>query len=281
MSEEVTATQDIAIPEPEVTEEVEEVVSETTEEEVKEGEVKETSDGLSLEEIASGTKKAKKGVQTRIDELTKEKYDAKREAEYWKNKANEVKPVESAVIPSDRPLPPAESDFIDTMDYKKARVEYEDRLDAWKTSHRQTVETKKKQEEEITANISKFNTNSTKMREKYSDFDKAINEPLFTPVLSNEVMSSEYGPEIGYYLAKNPSEAIKLNQLSEKAIAKEIGKLEVRFSQAVKKTDSNAPAPLSPLKGDESPIKDPSKMSDDEWYKYEQQQKLKKLKLVK
>lgn len=274
MGEEATATQEVANLEQEVVEE-EKTEATTVEETGKE----EISEGLTVDEIVSGTKKAKKGVQGRIDELTKEKYDARREADFWKNKANEVKKPESTVISSDRPMPPAESDFIDPNDYKKARVDYEDRLDAWKYQHRKNEEIQEMQKEELAGNIAKFNTISVRMREKYPDFDTAINEPVFTPILSNEVMASEYGPEIGYFLAKNPSEALRLSKLTPTGVAKEIGKLEVKFSQAVKKTNSKAPDPLNPIKGDDVPQKDPSKMTDAEWYKWEQEQKLKKRKL--
>lgn len=263
----------------EVIEETPEVTTEETQEKAEEGtSTEQLPTEITVDDIVSGKKPAEDRTpvwaKKRFDELTAKIYEKERRIK----ELEESKAIPST-IPSVRPVLPIESDFIEPEDYRKARIEYEDKLDVWKGSQRQNAEFQERQEQEFTENLSKFNERATKMREKYPDFDTAINEPVFTPVMSNEVMASEYGPEIGYFLSKNPAEALRLSKLSPTGIAKEIGKLEVKFSQATKRISSNAPEPLKPLKGDDTPVKDPSKMTDDEWFKWEQQQKLKKLKL--
>lgn len=232
---------------------------------------------MSVEDIISGKKPAEDTTpawaKKRFDELTTKIYEAKREAEHWKEQA-----TKNVAIPTERPLPPVESEFIDPDEYRKARVSYEDKLDTWKSSQRQNTEFQERQNAELQENLSKFNERAAKMRKKYADFDDAINEPVFTPVMSREITASDFGAEIGYYLAKNPAEALKLSKLPPTGVAKEIGKLEVKFSQATKKLNSNAPPPITPIKGDDVPVKDPKKMTDDEWYQWDKQQKLKKLK---
>ena len=274
MSEE-TITQELATPEPEVTEE-EVVEAEPTEEE----EVVKTGDeSVSVEEIVTGVppKKAKKGgVQERIDELTRLRYEEKRRADALE--AQLKTKIEAPVLPSGRPIPPTEGEFIDPEDFRKARIKYEDDLDVWKSHSRINEEVQNKQKQELESNVSKFNANAARMREKYPDFDKAVNEPLFSPEMSSEIMGSDLGPEIGYYLAKNPAEALKLSKLSPTGIAKEIGKLENKFTQAQSKITTQAPEPLSPLKGDDAVKKDPSKMTTDEWMAWDKQRALERIK---
>lgn len=273
MDEVLEKTQEVVTPEQE-TEEEEKVVSETTEEETEETE---EIPEVSVESIVSETKKPKKkGVQSRIDELTREKYEAKRESDLLRKKLEEK--AETPVVTSDRPMPPAESDFIEPVDYKKARVSYEDDLDAWKSKHRESTEAQERQQKELTENIAKFNENAVKMRDKYPDFDKVISEPLFTPDMSSEIMGSDYGAEIGYFLAKNPAEALRLSKLSLRGIAKEIGKLEYKFTQAMSKLTTSAPETLTPVRGDDVLTKDPSKMSINEWMAWDKKRTLEKIK---
>ncbi len=232
---------------------------------------------ISIDDIVSGKPPVKKGVDTtpkwakdRFDELTAKIYERD-------ERIKELETLQTTL--SDRPIPPAESDFIESTDYKKAQVIYEDRLDEWKRQHRRNEEIQENFKRELAENLVKFNEKAEKMKEKYPDFDKVTNEPIFTSIMRDEIVASEYGPEIGYFLAKNPVEALKLVKLSPTKIAKEIGKLEVKFSQATQRFASGAPPPITPIEGDDTPVKDPSKMSDDEWYKWNQTQKLKKLKL--
>jgi hypothetical protein len=89
-------------------------------------------------------------------------------------------------------------------------------------------------------------------RPGYEDFQEVIDSDL---VISGAVhacmIESEHGPEIGYYLGTNPAEAERLNQLSPLAAAREIGKIEARFTKSApgnKPKVSKAEDPITPLK---------------------------------
>lgn len=239
---------------------------------IKEEPSTEESTELTPEDIVSGKRpsedKTPAWAKKRFDELTAKIYE----------KDRRIKELESQTVPTNRPVPPLESDFSDTEEYRKSRIAYEDELDIWKGHHRKSVELQEQEKQEAEENLASFNVKADRMRVKYPDFDTVITEPVFTPAMSAEIMGSEFGPEIGYYLAKNPSEAFKFSKLTLAKVAKEIGKLEVKFSQATKRVSSAAPEPLKPLKGDDIPIGDPSKMSDDDYLKWYNQQKINKLK---
>ena len=247
----------------------EEVESQPTEEE-----------GFSLEKLAKeleeketppeeeGKKKTAGKVQERIDKLTWEKWEAKREAEQLRKELEEFRNT-TTVAPAQRPIPPVEDDFDDPNEYRKARVKYEDEIFAWNETRRNTELEKQRSQERFQESLKAFNKRAERMRAKYPDFDEAISAPIFSPAVSQEVLDSEYGAEIGYYLAKNPDEALRLSSLPPSKVAKEIGKLEVKFTSVSKRTVSKAPPPINPLDGDDAVKPDLEKMPIEDFMKAE------------
>lgn len=247
----------------------EEVESQPTEEE-----------GFSLEKLAKeleeketppeeeGKKKTAGKVQERIDKLTWEKWEAKREADQLRKELEEFRNT-TTVAPAQRPIPPVEDDFDDPNEYRKARVKYEDEIFAWNETRRNTELEKQRSQESFQESLKAFNKRAERMRAKYPDFDEAISAPIFSPAVSQEVLDSEYGAEIGYYLAKNPDEALRLSSLPPSKVAKEIGKLEVKFTSVSKRTVSKAPPPITPLDGDDAVKPDLEKMPIEDFMKAE------------
>ena len=268
--------------EPEVTtQEVEEEEIQTTQESEEESEAttQTTAEEKSptVEDIVSGKQAiGKKGVDTtpkwlknRLDEMTAKLYE----------KDKRIKELEATkIITSERPLPPLRDDFMEPEVFRKAMVKYEDDLDDWKTQHRDIAISQERQKQEIADNTAKFNEKAEKMREKYTDFDIIINEPVFSPAMSTEILTSDFGPEIAYFLAKNPAEALKLSKLAPNRVAREVGKLEAKFSQASKKIISNAPEAIKPIKGLNVVQKDPEKMNTQEWMAWEKRRIIEKRK---
>jgi len=271
MEEETTQT----IPFEETTVETEEegVSEATTDAEVEEVPV-------SVEDIVSGAKsKTPKGIQKRIDELTREKYEFKARAEAAE--AAMSRPIDKTVssdVPSNRPLPPRDLDFADPDEYVQARVKYEDDLDTWREKQKISSEKAAKMQLEEKEAYAKFNVDAERVRNKYADFDDVISKMPSSPNLSFEVLTSDYAPEIGYYLSKNPDIAIKLRDLPPSRIAREIGKLEARFGDANAKFISNAPAPIIPVEGSDVPPKDESAMSTKDWMALDKKRSLEKIK---
>lgn len=68
-----------------------------------------------------------------------------------------------------------------------------------------------------------------------------------TPVMDETIMESENGPEVAYYLAKHPGEALRISLLSEKAQVREIVRLESKVSSIAPTTKPSAPAPIKPI----------------------------------
>ena len=268
--------QEVIIP---VEEPVEEPIADSTPAETDKKEESKEEVVVSIEDIVSGAKaKTPDGVQKRIDELTREKYAAKKEADDWRRKAETAAIPSSPTIPAERPLPPAELEFDSTEEFKKARATYEDNLELWRENARVVTSSaaKVRQEEERLAK--KFADNANRVAEKYPDFHDVVNQPIFAPQVVRAIFSSEFAPEIGYYLAKNPTVNERINSLDPLSLGREIGKLEIKFGEAKTKFISNAPPPIVPLEGNDTVPKNPSEMEINEWMAWNKQEDLKKIK---
>lgn len=275
----VTTTQEVIDPVDETP--VEKPIAEATPaEQEKKDELKEEI-SVSIEDIVSGAKaNTPVGVQKRIDELTREKYEAKKETDEWRKKAENMPltTVPASEISSDRPLPPAELEFDSIEEFKTARAKYEDDLEVWREKTRTTINNTVKARQEQDRLAEKFIVDANRMTEKYTDFNEVVNQPIFAPQIQRAIFSSDFAPEIGYYLAKNPVVNDRLHSLDPLSLGREIGKLEVKFSEARTKFVSSAPPPLKPLEGNDAPVKDPADMEIKEWMEWNKKRDLEKIK---
>jgi hypothetical protein len=104
-------------------------------------------------------------------------------------------------------------------------------------------------------------------REKISDYDKVL-AAAKTPVsaeVGREILSSDKSALLSYYLAKNPDKLQALNEMTGSKLAREIGRLEGMVRMPATNQKTNAPAPISQLKGGASPAFDPKSASMDDY----------------
>ena len=163
--------------------------------------------------------------------------------------------------------------------------DFYDALTEWKWDQREAKakelqakenETKTRQQKEAEFAERVANTNKSG-KKKYKDYEQVVFS-LPGDVMSNEMAQALFetvAPEdIAYHLGKNPSEAAKIAKLSplKKAIA--LGKIEERLTN--KKT-TNAPPPISPVKGKSSSTFDPDKLlaeNPQEWIRLRNEGKI-------
>lgn len=109
--------------------------------------------------------------------------------------------------------------------------------------------------------VAEFLERAEEAKGRVPDFDKVINDftgagGKFSKTLADELQDSEHGPLIAYQLAKNPARAAQLNEMSEREVAKEIGRMEAKIVMPAAKKQSQAPAPLRTPTGGASPPRD-------------------------
>jgi hypothetical protein len=218
----------------------------------------------------------KKGVQPRIDELTRARREAEREAAYWRARATagqtgQEQAQSPAPAASTKPTPDQFGDY----------GAYVEALTDWKTEQallKREADHAKAQEAATKAKT--WDERQGAARTAMPDYDEVVggsDTPVAQHVI-DAILESENGPGLVYHLAKNPDVAERLNGMSPLAAARELGKLEASLQKAATagqgsaaapqqqaKEVSKAPAPVKPLgQGRATPV-DLSKSSMDDY----------------
>ena len=194
-------------------------------------------------------------MQTRIDELTRQKYEAEREAAYWRGRAGGTgqDQAQPSAAPAAAPKPTPDK-FSDYAEYVEALADWkaEQRVNQ-ALSQREQAQAQRLQDELQQERVSTWAQRQDAARQSISDYDEVMASAPDAPVaqhVGESILDSEHGPAIAYHLAKHPAELARINALPPMAAAREIGRLEASLSSAKPapaKQVSNAPAPIKPI----------------------------------
>lgn len=167
-----------------------------------------------------------KGAQVRIDELTRKRHDAEREAAYWKGVATKGKESPAQAAP-EKPTP---DKFDDYGAYVEALAEFKADEKIAKVLGERDAKAAEKQTAD--ARTAAWNERQTAARSTMPDFDEVVgasNAPIAAHV-ADAIMESEHGPALAYHFGKHPEELQRLNSLPPRQADREIGRLEERLS---------------------------------------------------
>lgn len=189
-----------------------------------------------------------KGVQPRIDELTRKRHEAEREANYWRQLAqSQAQPSAQAA-----PQKPTPDKFDDYGEYVEA-------LTDWKAD--QAVTKRMEQDSSrkaVDVRTQTFTERQATVRAVLPDYDAVVgaSEAPISDHVSESLMDSDRGPELAYHFAKNPDILQALNGMSATQAAREIGKLEATLpvktapaAPSAKLSATPAPANTSTAQG--------------------------------
>ena len=209
-----------------------------------------------------------KGVGKRINELTREKYEAKREAERLAAELEALrreKPQEAPKATRDKPT--LESCGYDPEAFAEAVAE-------WKIEQSFAAREAKGQEakakESAEAQVKEFRSRVEKLEElSPGAWEKAITAPIdVTQPMLEIIQTSEVGPHIAVWLAENLDEADHISQISKSSpyqAAKLLGQIEGMIEGNLKssrqKTTSSAPPPPPKVSGSATVAKSPENMT--------------------
>lgn len=211
---------------------------------------------------------AASGVQKRIDKAVRAQREAEREREFWKQEAlkgRTAAPAETQTTTTEAKGEPSENDFETHAAYVKALTKWtaNQAVEEFKVSQRKEAVTTRQQtvQQEFKGRQEAFKAATPDFDEVVSAADVQVSDAVIA-----EIVESENGPQLQYYLSKNPDEAERLSKLPRLQLAREVGKIESRFSSSQQKTavkTTTAPPPPNPtgqttrtssmLSGDESP----------------------------
>ena len=254
--------------------EVEAVVEETPAEPT---EVEEQSEPVAdNEEKVTEERKPNPKLEKRFSELTKQREQLRKEAEEERSKREELearlKALESQAAPrqeQSRDEKPRPDQFVDAFEYAEALADWSAE-NAVMRARQEDVE--KKLAEERNKVIEGWNKRLNATKTELPDYEEMVasSDVVVSDQVRDAILESDVGPRILYHLAENPEIAEKISKSSLITALREIGKLEARFEKNEPKEvktvakKSNAPAPISPLKGtssEQAVITDTDKMT--------------------
>ncbi len=228
----------------------------------------ETTDGAeppAADETEEGQERDEKGrfkpnrVQERIDELTRQKGEAAREAAYWRGVAEAGKPKTETPPPANDPTSRPKVEDFETYD------DFTEALTDWKLDQR---DQKRDATQRAEAQATTWQQRATAAKETLPDFEQVLSESTapMTKDMAEVLRDSEHGPALAYHLAKNPAEAERIARLSPLAAAAALGRIEADLSKpaapaAAPKKVTSAPTPPTPIGAGRSTEGDPAKMS--------------------
>lgn len=208
--------------------------------------------------------------QRRIDELTREKYEAQAQIQKLIETLAGKQPAEPQRQAPAASGAPNIKDFADYGEYLGAQARWSARQEFAQMEQARTArQTEERSQQEAANRQKEVQGAATKWRsmtglgeQKYPDFYEKVHSDQvpITPVVAEAIVSSDAGHEIAYYLGTHLEDAARIAGLSPVNQVREIGKLEARLSQSAK---SNAPAPISPLNGGKQPATDAPKDTED------------------
>jgi hypothetical protein len=241
----------------------------------------------------------KPGAERRIDKLTATIYEQRAQMQQLLDMNRQLL---EQTKPPPAPLPPRpkHADF-DTDE------EYEDALYDWRQIKSERAAAEKNPKQPASPNgpkgangqpvvdpvkVKAYREQETAAKAKYSDFDQVVNNPnlMVSDAMVQLVLKNKSGAELAYWLGKHPNESARIALLPADEVAVEIGKVVGRLEAAPKgpapkkkppepplhAKPSKAPAPMTPVGGKAQAVKDPSKMSMEEYAKYMDQKERKK-----
>ena len=213
--------------------------------------------------------KPKGGFQKRIDKLTRHNTQLEQEREYWRNEALRTAPAKETPKVTASEGAPSENDFKTHAEFVAATAKYYAKEALKESQSTQSAEQVKAQAAKAQQ---EFKARQEAFKAATPDFDEVIadaDEIQVSNALISEIVESEHGPELQYYLAKNPAEAARLSELKPLALAREVGKIESRFTSTGEKPApkvTGAPPPPTPTaKSTATSTKDPGEMSPSEY----------------
>ncbi len=224
-------------------------------EEVEQAEVEETEAELEASESKDKPKK-KGGFQRRVDKLTREKEELRRDNELLRAKAAALE-VQKQKPSGDTDAPKLNADTSKKPDSKdfETHEAFTEALADWKFDQKRAAEKAQEREAQVRKDMAtEKQTHIDRMKEfekATPDFEDALegirnmNAPL---ELHKAIMKSEFGPQIMYELAQSPEEFQRIASLDPILGLKAIYNIEAKFESSSAKKELSPDAPKAPAK---------------------------------
>lgn len=227
-------------------------------------------------------KKTLRGVQKRIDELTRQRYEAeergKQEAAYWRQQA-EAMQAQIQQAQRSRPAPKLEQyPDLETYTAEQAKFQAEQIITERLEAERQAFLANQQQAQQVAqqqAAQQRFeqalNARIVEAEKKYPDFREVVTSPELPGIVGTPafgaIWESKIGADVMYHIAKNPEKAHQIMALSPVGQIREIARIEAAIEAG--RTVSSAPPPPETVGGGKgTATKDPAAMNYKEFVEW-------------
>lgn len=231
-------------------------------------EIAESAPAESGDSPAEQEKERQNGVQKRINELTRQREEERRRAEYWAQVAQERAAAQQPQTPNITTNTQLSVDNFNTYEeFMQALAQQE----AMKIVERQRqIEAQQVKQQELAVQRQRFQSQQAEAIAKYADFEEVVNNPSIpvTPAMVDGIMDSDMSGDVMYYLGKHPDEARKMAGMTPTAVLREIGKIEAKLTIKPPTKLPGAPPPPSTIGNKQNAGIDPEKLSMEEYCKW-------------
>jgi hypothetical protein len=208
-----------------------------------------------------GERKQNPKLEKRFSEITKQREEARKEAQNERQARLELEQRLAAMEQQRQPQQafnvdsePQPSQFNDAFEYAKALAEFSTEK-ALAERDRQVAQQREQEAQQKI--IQSWAQKVQEAKAELPDFDDLVasSDVVVNNAVRDAILESDVGPKILYHLAENNDLAKKIASLSPNAALREIGKLEARFEvnpetkQTAPVVRSKAPAPIQPIRG--------------------------------
>ena len=209
-----------------------------------------------------GERKQNPKLEKRFSEITKQREEARKEAQQERQARLELEQRLAALEQNRQPQQqvvnidqePQPSQFNDAFEYAKALAEFSTEK-ALAERDRQVAQQREQEAQQKI--IQSWAQKVQAAKAELPDFDDLVasSDVVVNNAVRDAILESDVGPKILYHLAENNDLALKIASLSPNAALREIGKLEARFeakpetAQTAPVVRSKAPAPIQPIRG--------------------------------
>lgn len=200
----------------------------------------------------------------------------KAEAAQALSRAAEAEQRRKAILDAgSKEAPPKENDFPDPIEFAAAKA-------IWGAEQRarereangagEAAKAAKQQAEEITQReravlAEAWTAQVADAKTRYADFDAVAHakDLPVTPAMGDIIMTSDNGPDVLYFLGQNRALAAQIAAMHPVEAARAIGRIEATLTLPKPRTETQAPAPISPVRGSAGASLNPEKLSIEEY----------------
>ncbi|WP_091742940.1 hypothetical protein [Phenylobacterium immobile] len=177
----------------------------------------------------------RRSVQNRIDEITRERRQAERERDYWRDQATESDEAESYA-----PFDVTDPGHIRALAAEEARLAFAEIAERAQAEHERS-----QAHAAWDARQQAFSQEAP----DYFDVLHATDWPC-SEVMAEAIRTSDDGAAVAYHLAANPDQARRIARLPALAQIREIGRLESQLGRGpIPNLISQAPRPPAQIRG--------------------------------